>query len=520
MLLPNGQHANKIERVMLLSMWTKSLKEDALSMDISVPKSIISAGIGKPTYPINKHTVESYLNYWKKIDEVSSRWRQDPDKLHENSAVNYGDPRGDKIPLEIMSKCMSDWYDVPISKHHILFTVGGIGGLRIIFETLNTHFDDLSKYRVITPFPYYSAYSNNPSHLLHPINVMDEPGYRLTAKAMEESIQKAYELAEADNMPPKAVLICNPSNPLGNLIKGDELHKIADVLRKYPDLYVIFDEAYIEMCFVQPESLLTIAPDLKERLIILRSATKSLSAAGERMAILITFDDMLMKEMVNKSISYFIHSPRSAQLAYAETMTKFDDEYRIDMSNFYKRKVDYVIKRLEDMGASMPDEKYQVEATFYAMGDFSDLFGLEMPKSVEKVFERSGQIKTDEELAYYLLFQEGLMIAPMSYFGLAENSGLIRITCSAHQTELTEMMNRLEHCLYHARKNKHQELIQLVKNELLELKQYEKEVYDSLDAKVSQYAEPSSSTRELKQKNDSLIKAHKVIKNLLYLHSV
>ena len=518
MLLPNGQHANKIERVMLLSMWTKSLKEDAIELDVKIPKNIISAGIGKPTYPIHAHTVASYLSYWKNIDKVSAKWRENPDKLHESSAVDYGDPRGDKIPLEIMAKCMSAWYQVPIARSNILFTVGGIGGLRIIYETLNSHFDEFSKYRVITPFPYYSAYSNNPSHLLHPIDVMYEPGYRLTAHALEESIIKAYELAEVDNMPPKAILICNPSNPLGNIIKTDELLKIADVLRKYPELLIIFDEAYIEMCFVECKSLLTVAPDLKERLIVLRSATKSLSAAGERMAILIAFDDMLMKEMVNKSISYFIHSPRSAQLAYAETMTKFDAQYQSDMSHYYKKKVDYVIKRLEDMGAQMPDKQYQVEATFYAMADFSDLFGLDMPLSVEKVFQRAGKIKTDEEMAYYLLFQEGLMICPMSYFGLAENSGLIRITCSAHQSELTEIMDRLEHCLLSARKTKYDNLISQVSDELEQLKPYEKEVYGSLRDKLAKYAEDGSSSKELKQKNESLIKAHKVIKNLLFLH--
>ena len=79
------------------------------------PPEFISAGIGKPTYPINQHTVASYLKYWRNIDEISSRWREDPDKLHESSAVDYGDPRGDKIPLEIMAKVMSSWYDVEVT---------------------------------------------------------------------------------------------------------------------------------------------------------------------------------------------------------------------------------------------------------------------------------------------------------------------------------------------------------------------------------------------------------------------
>ncbi len=105
-----------------------------------------------------------------------------------------------------------------------------------------------------------------------------------------------------------------------------------------------------------------------------------------------------------------------------------------------------------------------------------------------------------------------------SVFGLAENCGLIRITCSGHQSELTEMMNRLEHCLFFARKARHNQLVSQVSDGLWQLKQYEKEVYDSLHAKVASYSKDTASTKELKSKNDSLMKALTVINNLLFLH--
>lgn len=517
MLLPNGQPANNIERVMLLSMWTKSLKHNAGMLDVVIEKEIISAGMGKPTYPINKHTVASYLAYWKNIEKITDDWRSEPNKLHEGSAVDYGDPGGDEKPLKIMSQVMSDWYGIKISQNNILFTVGGIGGLRIIFETFNTHFDDAFRYRVITPCPYYSAYANNPSHLLHPIPVMDEPGYRLSAKALDKSIQESYEMAEQDHIPPKMVLICNPSNPLGSVINDDEAYEIADVLRKYPELYIVIDEAYIEMNYVKCHSLLSIAPDLKQRMIVLRSATKSLSAAGERMAILIAFDEALMKEMVNKCIGYFIHAPRSAQLAYAETMTKFDASMQKEMADFYKVKVDYIVSRLEKMGASMPDPYYRVEATFYVIGDFSDLFGLQMPAEVEKVFERSDIVSSNEELAYYLLFKEGIMLAPMSYFGLSADCGFLRITCSAHQSELTELMDRLESCLLSARKTKHTKLSETVQRGLEKLRKVDSDIHLALSAKIGSFIQEGISCKEFRLKNQQLQKSNKIISNFLQI---
>lgn len=32
---------------------------------------MIFAGLGKPTYPINSHTIASYLSYWKKLDDLT-----------------------------------------------------------------------------------------------------------------------------------------------------------------------------------------------------------------------------------------------------------------------------------------------------------------------------------------------------------------------------------------------------------------------------------------------------------------
>src|SRR3990167_1294693 len=504
MLTPSGQPGHKIEKVMLLTLWANALKEE-MTLDGSInKKKLLFAGIGKPTYPINQHTIQSYLSYWQRLDSITKEWYKNPAGIVENTAIEYGDPRGDYEPRALMAKIMSYWYQTEIKPDNVLFTVGGIGGLRVIFETLNTHFEDIPGYRVISPFPHYSAYSNNPLHCLHPIDVMTEPGYKLTAKALEASIKEAYALAETDHGLPKVVLICNPSNPLGNIIDAEEIFKISEILRGYPDLYIVFDEAYAEMSYVEMPSFLKIAPDLKDRVIIMRSATKALSAAGDRMAVLLVFEQALMNEMLNKNISYFIHAPRSAQLAYAETMAKFDETERKKICFFYKKKVDYVIERLKAMGAAMPDPFYNVEATFYALGNFKDLFGLELPDEVRRVLQRAGKISTDEDLAYYLLFNDSLMIAPLSYFGLAKDSGYIRITCSGDDQELTEIMDRLEFRLFEARQLKKIALLEIVTQKISELKKVYPHMHEIVSQKIAILNNQEDTCLTLKAKNHVL----------------
>lgn len=195
MLTPYGQPADNIEKVMLLAIWANHTGQNKKSPE-DLKNRFIFAGLGKPTYPINSHTVKAFQSYWERIKTIADNWHLDSENSDDNCAIGYGDPFGEKSAKETMAKAMSNWYDTEIDASNVLFTVGGIGGLRIIFDVLNSFYAKDQKYRVITPFPYYSAYSNNQSHLLHPINVMEEMGYQVTATALEESIKEAYSLSK------------------------------------------------------------------------------------------------------------------------------------------------------------------------------------------------------------------------------------------------------------------------------------------------------------------------------------
>ncbi|MBN9230999.1 MAG: pyridoxal phosphate-dependent aminotransferase [Legionella sp.] len=439
MLTPNGLPAKQIEKLMLLSLWANKIKEEQEKNNGFRDKKFILAGLGKPTYPVNSTTVAAYLDYWQQFTQTTNG----PDPVSEQ-AIDYGNPHGDLYPRTLMAESMTRWYQTRIHADNILFTVGGVGALRVVFDTLNSYFSEIPGYRVLTPLPYHGVYATNPMHRLHPIPVMKTKGYQFTAATLKTSIQEAYSRAQIDGGLPKALLMCNPSNPLGTVIPVEEMTRIAEVLRQYPELYIIIDEAYIEMSYVPAVSLLQLAPDLQPRMVVLRSATKALSAAGERMAMLMAFCLNLMQDMVYRNMSYFIHAPRSAQLAYAQTMMHFDTNEQQRLQTYYQKKVDYVQRRLIEMDAAMPDPDYRVQGAFYVLADLHELFGRPLPPKAQYILQKGEAVTTDEELAYYLLVQEHLMIAPLSYFGVSPQKGYMRITCSAPEEELCELMNRLE----------------------------------------------------------------------------
>jgi aspartate/methionine/tyrosine aminotransferase len=507
MFTPDGQNADKIDKIMLLAMWTNTLKSerDQSGNEIISPLPFISAGMGRPTFPINPHTIQIHLAYWKKIESLTKSTFYSTDKIKEQAVIGYGDPRGDDNSRYIMAEAMSKWYETTIRPDNVLFTVGGAGALRIIFETFNLLYKDMPGYRVITPFPHYTLYADN-THQLHAIDVMKEPGYRLTASSLQSSLDAAFTCAETDGRYPKVFLLCNPNNPLGTIIHEDELTRIADVLRQYPDLHIILDEAYAEMYFGGEKipSLLKIASDLMPRIIIMRSATKALSAAGERMAILMAFDPDLMSKLLDKNISTIGHAPRSSQIAYAETMAQFTKESHQELVDFYYPKVSYVNSRLKSMGAAMPDLDYSVDGTFYILTDLTDLLGLELPLEAGRALGKTGQVKTNEELAYYLLFSNSIMLAPASYFGLPKQSGVMRITCSGTAGELCDLMDRLESQLIEARRSKKRLLLDDIAHQMNQLDKINKKMHVDMTEKLISVLNKTESAFNIKEQISSL----------------
>lgn len=516
LLTPSGSPAGNMDPVMLLNIW-------ALTFQLENPKNkIISAGMGKPTFLATETilaAIEHWNNFGKKTEQAlklnllmqsittrSNESQQSPGKTEKKELTNppsdflkntieqivelratidYGHPQGDEENRKLMATALTKWYGsaVQIKSKNILFTVGGVAALYAIFNVINEH---NPSGRIITPNPHYPLYAGKKGeNRLHYINVMKNPGYKLTAASLSKAIAEANTLAKMDKGAISAFLFCDPNNPLGTVISKTEWKKIAEVLRQTPDVPIILDEAYAEMRFSEDgTSLLQAAPDLAHRIILIRSATKGLSAAGERMAVAVVFDEALMQKLVTETISFSGHAPRSHQAIYAKAM----QNYKSESIEFYQTQVALVADRLKAIGAAMPDPNYKTEATFYVLADLSDLMDLPLSENAKRVLGHEKKyIETDIDITYALLFEKNLMISPLSFSGVDPSLGYMRITCSTGCNTLLELTNRLENSLVEAR--------QLKKNMLLE----------KLDAILQNlHLASSSSTIEIKEKITSL----------------
>lgn len=457
--------SKKMDPIMAINAKIKQMQMDN-KLDQPV---IISAHMGKPTYQVNNALTEAALAYWTRLlfkdqlgtlsHEIKSITNQFSSEalqklmrvIHKaqaapnnNAAIDYSHPQGDLITRQIAAEGFSSWYKTKVLPENIIFTVGGSSGLYATFEAINYLYSNQTNQVdrrpvIITSAPFYPLHKgNNQQNNLKTIELTDATNFQLTARALQEKILDL----EFDGTPADAIIICDPNNPLGTTLEREEVIKIAEVLRIHPNIKIILDEAYAEMCFTnEHHSFLRLAPDLKNRMIILRSATKGMSAAGERMAAIIAFDSTLVNQIVSAHCNINGHAPKSSQESYAtaiQSISRQNDTTLSELKSFYQPKLNLVFTHLKQMRA-LPGQNYKPNGAFYAIANLKALIGTPSTAGV--------LMKTDTDIANYLLDQYYISLAPLSIMGLDEKKGWLRITCSDRNENLICLMKRIGNAL-------------------------------------------------------------------------
>lgn len=100
-----------------------------------------------------------------------------------------------------------------------------------------------------------------------------EDGYKLTPEALRKAITERT----------RALFLCTPCNPTGAAYSAAELAALADVLREHP-IWIVVDEIYATLVYhgFEQRSLLEVAPDLRERIIVVDGVSKRFAMTGFR----------------------------------------------------------------------------------------------------------------------------------------------------------------------------------------------------------------------------------------------
>lgn len=229
------------------------------------------------------------------------------------------------------------------------------------------------------------------------------------------------ELENAFKQNPKALILCNPSNPCGKVFSKEELEYIASLAIKY-DTYVITDEVYEHIVYAPyKHTYFASLPGMFERTISCSSLSKTYSINGWRLGYCIAPENII--EQIKK-VHDFLTVGAAAPLQEAAVVgLEFSDAYYDELQKLYTHKKDLFINGLKEL--NIPHTEPQ--GAYYVMVDISE-FGYD----------------SDLDFCVDLIKNVGVAAIPGSSFFKEEENRYIRFHFAKKDETLLAALDRLK----------------------------------------------------------------------------
>lgn len=282
----------------------------------------------------------------------------DPEPLYHQYSITWGS----QAMREALAAKQEHFMGMPINPNeNIVVTCGSTEAMMAAMMTVTNPGD-----KVVIFSPFYENYGADT------ILSGAEPIYVPLNPPTFDFDREVLEAAFRDN-DPKAIVLCNPSNPCGKVFTREELTFIADLCKKY-DAYCITDEVYEHIVYAPHEHVyMATLPGMFERTISCSSLSKTYSITGWRLGY--TIAPAEITERIKK-VHDFLTVGAAAPLQEAVvTALNFDDSYYDEVLDLYTAKRDLFCQGLDSIGLehNVPQGAYYVMMDISEFGYDSDL---------------------------------------------------------------------------------------------------------------------------------------------------
>ena len=287
----------------------------------------------------------------------------------------------------------------------MLVTVGGSEAIDIAMRAMLDPQDE-----ELIPQPSYVSYV--PCCVLAngtpvPIELKAENEFRLTAEELEAAITPKTKL----------LVMPFPNNPTGAVMEKKDLEAVAEVVKKH-DLFVLSDEIYAELTYLDNHVSIASIPGMRERTIVINGFSKSHAMTGWRLGYACG-PEVIIKQMLKIHQFAIMCAPTTSQYAAVEALRNGDEDVAM-MREEYNGRRRYVLERFKEMGLSC----FEPFGAFYAFPCIKDL-GM-----------------TSDEFATKLLQTKKVAVVPGTAFG-ACGEGFLRISYAYSLDDLRIALDRV-----------------------------------------------------------------------------
>ena len=298
----------------------------------------------------------------------------------------------------------------------IFVTVGGSEAIDLTMRAMLDPGDE-----VLIPQPSYVSYE--PCAVLADavpviIELKAENEFRLTAEELEAAITPKTKL----------LVMPFPNNPTGAVMERADLEAVAEVVKKH-DLYVLSDEIYCELTYLENHVSIASLPGMKERTIVVNGFSKSHAMTGWRLGYACG-PAPILKQMLKIHQFAIMCAPTTSQYAAIEALRNGDEDVAM-MREQYDARRHYLMQRFKEMGLDC----FEPFGAFYVFPCIKE-FGM-----------------TSDEFANRLLQTKKVAVVPGTAFGRS-GEGFLRISYAYSLEDLKVALERVEEFITELRAEK------------------------------------------------------------------
>lgn len=295
-----------------------------------------------------------------------------------------------------------------------------VGAKFILFGALQMLVDPGDE--VLIPAPYWVSYPTmvelvDGKPVIVPSD--EQTGFKPLAWAFEKKVSAKT----------KILMLNSPNNPTGQMYTRGEIEDIAKFLRRHPQIVVISDDIYNQLVFegepVAPH-LLHVAPDLKERVVVVNGASKSYSMTGWRLGWALG-NENIIKAMSNYQSQTVSCASPFTQAAALAGLQGCDEDLARGVEVLRERRDLFVsaLNQVTGWRAGYP------QGAFYVWADVRSLLGRKW---------QGKRLETTNDIAAALLESQYVAVVPGAESGL---DGYLRLSFAVHERDLNEAVKRI-----------------------------------------------------------------------------
>lgn len=217
----------------------------------------------------------------------------------------------------------------------------------------------------------------------------------------------------------KMIIINNPHNPTGKILKKSDFEALEIILKKHPSLYILSDEVYEYIHFEEKHISAHTREQLLNRCIMVSSFGKSFHITGWKVGYLVAPEHLMIE--IKKVHQFMVFSVNSiCQVAISEYL---DLVSVAEIGSFYQEKRDYFRSLLKESRFKL----MPCEGTYFQVVSFATISD-----------------ENDVDFCKRLIVEYGVAAIPIStFYANKKDHKLIRFCFAKDNKTLEEAAKRL-----------------------------------------------------------------------------